>query len=157
LRPARIGQGHQDPPAILTVEQVKQCLDWLVGKRSRAFAWFVLTSFAGLRPEEAEKTSWHHINFDEGWVRVEAQTTKVRQRRRPPADPVFASADPDCELRRRQEVVEIDDDGTSDIRRTRRADQWPSDGVFSEVLLGDLGAIGRGETEEDKTLITSRL
>ncbi len=69
------------PPAILTLEQVKQCLEWLDAKRSRAFAWFVLTSFAGLRPEEAEKTSWHHINFDEGWIRVEAQTTKVRQRR----------------------------------------------------------------------------
>ena len=30
----------------------------------------------------------------------------------------------------------------------------PSESV---VLLGHLGAIGRGETDEDKTLITSRL
>lgn len=69
------------PPVILTVQQTKQCLDWLGSKQSRAFGWFVLTTFAGLRPEEAEKTSWDHINFDEGWIRVEAQTTKVRQRR----------------------------------------------------------------------------
>lgn len=71
----------KSPPAILTVEQTRKCLDWLDGKRSRAFGWFVLTSLAGLRPEEAEKTSWQNINFDEGWIRVEAQTTKVRQRR----------------------------------------------------------------------------
>ena len=74
-------KGLKTPPAILTLEQVKQCLEWLDAKRSRAFAWFVLTSFAGLRPEEAEQTSWDHINFDEGWIRVEAQTTRVRQRR----------------------------------------------------------------------------
>ena len=72
---------HKDPPAILTVEQTRQCLEWLDTERSRAFAWFVLTTFAGLRPEEAERTSWKEINFAEGWIRVEAQTTKVRQRR----------------------------------------------------------------------------
>ena len=33
---------------------------------------------------------------------------------------------------------------------------WATVGVFSGVLLGYLGAIGRGETDEDKTLITSR-
>ena len=69
------------PPTVLTVEQTRKCLEWLDTKRSRAFGWFVLTTFAGLRPEEAEKTSWSEINFDEGWIRVEAQTTKVRQRR----------------------------------------------------------------------------
>jgi integrase len=71
----------KSPPAILTVEQTKKCLDWLDAKASRALGWFALTALAGLRPEEAEKTSWDQINFDEGWIRVEAQTTKVRQRR----------------------------------------------------------------------------
>jgi integrase len=68
-------------PTILTVDQTKKCLEWLDKKHSRAFGWFVLTTFAGLRPEEAERTSWSEINFNEGWIRVEAQTTKVRQRR----------------------------------------------------------------------------
>lgn len=68
------------PPAVLTVEQTKLCLKWL-RKNPRCFGWFVLSTFAGLRPEEAEKTTWADINFDEGWIRVEAQTTKVRQRR----------------------------------------------------------------------------
>lgn len=72
---------HREPPAILTVEQTKKSLEWLQTKRSRAFGWFVLTTFAGLRPEEAEQTSWKEINFNEGWIRVEAQTSKVRQRR----------------------------------------------------------------------------
>lgn len=67
-------------PHILTVEETKKCLSWL-RKNPRAFGWFVLSTFAGLRPEEAEKTTWKDINFDECWIRVEAQTTKVRQRR----------------------------------------------------------------------------
>jgi integrase len=69
------------PPVVLTVDQTRKCLEWLNTQRSRAFGWFVLTTFGGLRPEEAERTSWNEINFDEGWIRVEAQTTKVRQRR----------------------------------------------------------------------------
>jgi integrase len=77
----------QRPPSILTVGQTKKALVWLDAKQSRAFGWFVLTTFAGLRPEEAEKTGWQAINFAEGWIRVEAQTTQVRQRRvvHPPA------------------------------------------------------------------------
>jgi integrase len=71
----------KSPPEILSVEQTTKCLKWLDTERSRAFAWFVLTTFAGLRPEEAERTSWNEINFQEGWIRVEAQTSKVRQRR----------------------------------------------------------------------------
>ena len=68
------------PPAVLTVEETKKCLDWLK-KNPRALAWFVLSTFVGLRPEEAEQTTWRDINFSEGWIKVEAQTTKVRQRR----------------------------------------------------------------------------
>lgn len=67
-------------PAVLTVEQTKKCLTWLRAN-PRLFGWFVLSTFAGLRPEEAEKTTWADISFDEQWIRVEAQTTKVRQRR----------------------------------------------------------------------------
>ena len=68
------------PPAIFTVEETEKCLVWLV-KNPRLFGWFVLSTFAGLRPEEAEKTTWKDINFKEGWIKIEAQTTKVRQRR----------------------------------------------------------------------------
>jgi integrase len=46
-----------------------------------ALAWFALSTLCGLRPQEAEKTVKADINFKERYVRVEAQTTKVRQRR----------------------------------------------------------------------------
>jgi len=68
------------PPAIFTVEHVEQCLKWL-RLNPRLLAWFALSTFAGLRPEEAQQTRWRDINFAEGWVKVEAATTKVRQRR----------------------------------------------------------------------------
>jgi integrase len=69
-----------EPPKVFTVEQTKKCLDYLRTHRAAA-AWFVLTTFAGLRPEEAEKTTPADVHLGEGWIKVEAQTTKVRQRR----------------------------------------------------------------------------
>ena len=68
------------PVAVMTLKEVEKCLGWLKAN-PRSLAWFVLSTFAGLRPEEAEKTRWKEIHFKEGWIRVEAQTTKVRQRR----------------------------------------------------------------------------
>ena len=49
--------------------------------RPRALAWFALSALAVLCPHEAQRTTWDSINTDEGWIRVEAQTSKVRQRR----------------------------------------------------------------------------
>jgi integrase len=68
------------PPHILTPEEAKTCATWLQENPKMLGHW-VLSTFAGLRPEEAAKTTWKEINFEEGWIRVEAQTTKVRQRR----------------------------------------------------------------------------
>ena len=67
-------------PEILKLKEIRSCLKWFK-KHPRSMAWFVLSSFAGLRPEEAAKTTWAMINFAEGWIRVEAQTSKIRQRR----------------------------------------------------------------------------
>lgn len=67
-------------PRIFTVAETAACLEWLK-VRPRAAAWFVLTTFAGLRPEEAMQTSWHDIHFADGWIRVEPQTSKLRERR----------------------------------------------------------------------------
>lgn len=69
------------PPAIFTVEQTGIALDWFRKEWPRALPWFVLSTFCGLRPEEALQTTRADIHFDEGWIKVEAQTTKVRQRR----------------------------------------------------------------------------
>jgi len=69
------------PPAIFTVEQTGIALDWFRKEWTRALPWFLLSTFCGLRPEEALQTTHSDIHFDEGWIKVEAQTTKVRQRR----------------------------------------------------------------------------
>ncbi len=77
LEPVKV---KKHPPRILSIEETTRCLAWLK-RNPRAFGWFILTTFCGLRPEEAQQTSWREINFDEGFIRVEAQTSKVSQRR----------------------------------------------------------------------------
>jgi integrase len=68
------------PPVVFTLGQLEAALGFFRG-RPRASAWFALSTFCGLRPEEAEKTRREDIHLDEGWVRVEAQTSKIGQRR----------------------------------------------------------------------------
>jgi integrase len=68
-------------PAVFTMEQVKAAVKWLKANAPAALPWFALSTFCGLRPEEAEKTTKADIHLKEGFIRVEAQTTKVRQRR----------------------------------------------------------------------------
>ena len=80
------------PPRVFTPGEAEKCLTFLeqpqkLSKHSRivsyryALPWFVLTTFCGLRPEEADKTRRRDIHAKEGWIKVEAQTTKIRQRR----------------------------------------------------------------------------
>jgi integrase len=78
LEPVRV---TKPPPRIFTIAEVESCLKWLTTHRKHVLPWFVLSTFCGLRPEEAEKTTAADIDFREGFIRVEAQTTKVRQRR----------------------------------------------------------------------------
>lgn len=68
------------PPRIFTIAEIKSCLEWFK-KNPKLFPWFVLSTFCGLRPEEAEKTTKEDIHQKEGWIKIEKQTTKVRQRR----------------------------------------------------------------------------
>ena len=77
LEPVRV---VAKPPAIFTPEQAKLALEWLQ-RRPRALGWFVLSCLCGLRPEEAERTEWGAVDFQAGLIRVEAQTSKIRQRR----------------------------------------------------------------------------
>jgi integrase len=71
------------PPSFLTVEQTAKCLEHLEQVDPRGMAWFVLSTFCGLRPEEAERTLWSAIEIDNGeaHIRVEGQTSKKKQRR----------------------------------------------------------------------------
>lgn len=71
----------QDPVSAFTVEQVETAVDWLKKHQPAALPWFGLSTFCGLRPEEAAQTRKADIHFEEGFIKVEAQTSKVRQRR----------------------------------------------------------------------------
>jgi integrase len=68
------------PPAIFTPEQATLALRWLQD-HPRALGWFVLSCLCGLRPEEAQATPWASVDLNASLIRVEAQTSKVRQRR----------------------------------------------------------------------------
>ena len=67
-------------PQILTPQELEICSRWFASN-PRALGWFALSALAGLRPHEAQQTTWGNINTEEGWIRVEAQTSKIRQRR----------------------------------------------------------------------------
>lgn len=69
------------PKRILSQAELLRLLAWMPRACPRLLPWFVLSTFCGLRPEEAEKTTPKEIHFKEGWIKVEAQTTKVRMRR----------------------------------------------------------------------------
>lgn len=69
------------PPQVFTSKQFAKAVRWLTKHAPRGLPWFALSTLCGLRPEEAEKTRRADINFKEGFIRIEAQTTKVRQRR----------------------------------------------------------------------------
>jgi site-specific recombinase XerD len=73
---------HKPAPKVFTISEVKTAVGWLKKHAPHGLAWFALSTFCGLRPEEAEKTHpQRDIDFKAGLVKVEKQTTKVRQRR----------------------------------------------------------------------------
>lgn len=78
------------PVRIFSEEELTKCLTFLTTPQKASkhspdvdyrygLAWFILSTGAGLRPEEAEQIRPDQINFKEGWVRVEI--SKIRQRR----------------------------------------------------------------------------
>jgi site-specific recombinase XerD len=72
---------QKPPPAVFSPKQFEAAWTWLRKNAPHGLSWLVLSTCCGLRPEEADKTSPREINFKEGFVKVERQTTKVRQRR----------------------------------------------------------------------------
>jgi len=68
-------------PRILTVDECQILMDAVVHRFPKMTAWFALTLFAGVRPEEADQCEWTSINLDNQTVVIDALTTKVRTRR----------------------------------------------------------------------------
>lgn len=113
-------------PQVFTVEQAKSCWSYLAEHRPRALAWFALSTFCGLRPEEAEAIRRRNIHIKEGWVRVEI--SKVRQRR-----VVYPRPEAMLALKRAMRVSELPL-ASQPRRRTIRAlrehlgwEKWPKD------------------------------
>jgi len=69
------------PPRILTVDECRILMAAVVQRFPRMLAWFGLTLFAGLRPEEADQAEWASIDLEGETVVIDAMTTKVRTRR----------------------------------------------------------------------------
>lgn len=73
---------RKPPPQIFTIAEIQMAVRWLKANARHGLGWFALSTFCGLRPEEAEKTvPDRDIDFKAGLIKVEAQTTKVRLRR----------------------------------------------------------------------------
>ena len=68
-------------PTVLSVRQAAKVLAWTRRHRPAALPVIALTMLAGLRPEEAQRTEWGAVDLKAGLIRVEAQTSKIRQRR----------------------------------------------------------------------------
>lgn len=68
-------------PEILSVRRAARVMIWTKRRRPELLAWMTLALMAGLRPEEADKTSWAAVNLKRGYVEVAAGAAKVRARR----------------------------------------------------------------------------
>lgn len=66
-------------PVILTPDQCGKALAWALDKP--LLPWLVLGLLCGLRPEEADQTTAKHFDKKNGWLTVDAQASKIRQRR----------------------------------------------------------------------------
>lgn len=74
-------KARRGTPSALSVRQSAKVLAWARRRAPRALPAVVLSLMAGLRPEEAQQTTWDAVDLKAGLIRVDAQTSKVRQRR----------------------------------------------------------------------------
>jgi integrase len=70
---------QHDRPAVLTVDQCRELIEFVRAHHPRLLAWFALALFAGIRPEECDRMTWSDVGRHS--VTVDAAASKVRQRR----------------------------------------------------------------------------
>ena len=78
---------HQ-PPRILTVDECRRLLALTREHHPQGLAWVVLGLFAGIRPGELDRLWWRSVRIARGIVLIDAEASKVRQRRIVPLEPV---------------------------------------------------------------------
>ena len=116
------------PPSIFTVEDCKKLLTF-AQSRPRALAWIVLGLFVGLRPSEAQRTTWEDIRFQSGTVLVHGENSKTRRHRIIDLKPsairwLSVARSAGSELPIRQQPIR------RELRRLRPVlslDKWPQD------------------------------
>lgn len=74
----RIDYGRPD---IFNPEQVKQAVNHVHQFHPLHLGWFVLATFAGVRPEEIAKLTWDAFDKDAKTLTLNAEQSKVRERR----------------------------------------------------------------------------
>lgn len=67
------------PPGILTVPQILKLLETCQRKAPSMLAWLTLSTFAGMRPEEARRLAWEDVAGD--YIEVKVGKAKTRRRR----------------------------------------------------------------------------
>ena len=68
-------------PRILSLEQSALLIRYIAANKPNELAFFTLSMFAGIRPEELERIGWDAVNLERGIVTIDAAASKVRQRR----------------------------------------------------------------------------
>jgi integrase len=77
----KLSDKHKKAVDVFEIAEARTCLEWLVQHPAR-LPWFILSAFAGLRPEdEACLTGWDKISFEQKCIVVEAEVSKTGKRR----------------------------------------------------------------------------
>jgi integrase len=136
-----------------------------------ALGWFTLTTFCGLRPEEAEAVEKSSINLKEGWVRVEKgkRVNASYQGRivypRPEALALLSKAIEDgadfpiCRSRRRRAIRALKiklgfKAWPKDITRHSAASYWLADGEAAATVAKNLGHSEKTLKKHYEALVT---
>ena len=74
----RVECGEKSAPSILTVEDCQKLLKAAVAyRKGRLVPYLAVCLFGGLRPFEASRLTWSHVNLADGEIRLEGNMTKT--------------------------------------------------------------------------------
>jgi integrase len=79
------------PPRILTVQQCETLISRVRKDRPHQLAFFTLSLYAGIRPEELSRIDWTAVDPERGIVTIDAAASKVRRRRLVTLEPKAAT------------------------------------------------------------------
>lgn len=69
------------PPLIMRPEQAHKLISAVMSRRTHMLAFFVLSLFGGIRPDEIARIGWNAVDTSRGIVTIDAAASKIRRRR----------------------------------------------------------------------------